>query len=137
MPVLSGARRAVLTVLGLLVLGTGLALTVLPGPGLVVIVIGLRILAGQYAWARRLLDRARAHADRAARAAVYNPLRTAFTALGTAVLVLLGAYLVITGPELPGPLRPGALGWALLLSGIAAAALTGYAAVDARRRISR
>ena len=36
---------------------------VLPGPAFIVIPAGLAILALEFAWARRLLQRARAHAD--------------------------------------------------------------------------
>jgi len=41
-----------------LVLG-GLAMLVLPGPGLVVLIAGLAVLASEYAWARRHLERAK------------------------------------------------------------------------------
>lgn len=51
------ARRIVLTVLGFTVLFIGVLLLVLPGPAFVVIPIGLAILASEYAWARRYLER--------------------------------------------------------------------------------
>ena len=40
---------------GALLLVTGVALLVLPGPGLALIVAGLALLATQFEWARRLL----------------------------------------------------------------------------------
>jgi uncharacterized protein (TIGR02611 family) len=42
---------------GFTVLATGIALLVLPGPGLVVIAIGLTMLALEFAWAERWLER--------------------------------------------------------------------------------
>jgi hypothetical protein len=53
------ARRVVVTVVGVTVLLIGVALLVLPGPAVVVIPIGLAILGLEFAWARRLLRRAR------------------------------------------------------------------------------
>lgn len=44
---------------GLLVCGVGVALLVLPGPGLVVLAAGLALLAQDVPFARRLLDRVR------------------------------------------------------------------------------
>jgi hypothetical protein len=45
---------------GVLVCGVGIALLVLPGPGLVVLAAGLALLAQDVPFARRLLDRVRA-----------------------------------------------------------------------------
>lgn len=44
---------------GLLVVGIGILLLPLPGPGFLVIFLGLGILATEFAWARRLLASAR------------------------------------------------------------------------------
>jgi uncharacterized protein (TIGR02611 family) len=52
-------RRVAVTIAGIVVLLVGLALCVLPGPGLLVVAAGLAILATEYAWARRLLRRVR------------------------------------------------------------------------------
>ena len=43
---------------GFIVVLAGVAMLVLPGPGLLVIAIGLGILALEFAWAERLLERA-------------------------------------------------------------------------------
>jgi uncharacterized protein (TIGR02611 family) len=53
-------RRAVVAVIGLTVLLIGLAMVVLPGPAVIVIPLGLAILATEFVWARRLLEKARA-----------------------------------------------------------------------------
>lgn len=63
------ARRAGVAALGTTLLGTGAALLVLPGPGLLVVVTGLALLATEFAWAERRLHQVRSHAARAARAA--------------------------------------------------------------------
>ena len=51
------ARKIVVLVIGTTVLLFGVALIFLPGPAFVVIPVGLAILAIEFAWARRLLDR--------------------------------------------------------------------------------
>ena len=53
-------RRAVVALIGFTVLLIGLAMVVLPGPAIVVIPLGLAILATEFVWARRLLEKARA-----------------------------------------------------------------------------
>lgn len=60
----SGKRVAV-TVAGLAVLAAGIAMLALPGPGLLVIILGLAILASEYVWARRALDLAKRKANEA------------------------------------------------------------------------
>jgi uncharacterized protein (TIGR02611 family) len=47
------------TALGVTVTVAGIALLPLPGPGTVVILLGLALLARDHEWAARLLDRAR------------------------------------------------------------------------------
>jgi uncharacterized protein (TIGR02611 family) len=54
---LKHAKRIVITIIGLSVLGIGIALIVLPGPAIIVIPIGLGILATEFAWAKRLLKK--------------------------------------------------------------------------------
>jgi tellurite resistance protein TerC len=63
------AKRIAVSVIGFTVLLVGVALLVLPGPGLVVIVAGLAILGLEFAWARAWLARAREKGTSLARAA--------------------------------------------------------------------
>ena len=49
---------------GFLLLVAGIAMIALPGPGWLTIAAGLAILAGEFIWARRLLDRLKHHAGR-------------------------------------------------------------------------
>ena len=58
------AKRIVVAVIGGTVTLIGVALIVLPGPAIVVIPIGLSILASQFVWARRYLEKARRIATR-------------------------------------------------------------------------
>jgi hypothetical protein len=60
----SGKRVAV-TIAGFLVLLAGAAMLVLPGPGILVIIAGLAILATEYVWAQRLLRLAKEKANQA------------------------------------------------------------------------
>ena len=53
------ARRIVISVVGITVLGAGIAMVVLPGPALIVIPLGLAILGIGYAWARAWLRKAK------------------------------------------------------------------------------
>ena len=51
------AKRIAVFIAGVAVVVAGVAMLVLPGPGLVVIILGLAILATEFAWAERALDR--------------------------------------------------------------------------------
>jgi tellurite resistance protein TerC len=68
------ARRLTILIVGLTVVLIGIALIILPGPAFIVIPAGLCILAIEFAWARRLLDRAKkyipANAPRSFREAI-------------------------------------------------------------------
>ena len=48
--------RIVWFAVGITIVLAGLAMTVFPGPAVVVLPVGLAMLAAQFAWARRLLD---------------------------------------------------------------------------------
>lgn len=50
------ARKVVILIVGVTVVLAGVALLALPGPGMVVIIVGLVILATEFAWAQRWLD---------------------------------------------------------------------------------
>jgi tellurite resistance protein TerC len=57
--------KVLLTVVaGFVVLAAGIAMLVLPGPGLVTIGLGLLILSAEFAWAKRALDRLKAGGHR-------------------------------------------------------------------------
>jgi tellurite resistance protein TerC len=55
-------KRLLRIVLGFTLLVIGVAMLVLPGPGWLTIGFGLVILAAEFIWARRLLNRLKEHA---------------------------------------------------------------------------
>ena len=69
-------RRSIVTFLGGVVILVGVVLLVLPGPGLLVIALGLAVLATEYPAARRLLDRVKARLPIDAARARLSRLRT-------------------------------------------------------------
>lgn len=54
---LQQTRRVLRIAAGFALLALGIVLLVSPGPGWLVILLGLALLAVDFAWARRLLDR--------------------------------------------------------------------------------
>ncbi|HRK36656.1 MAG TPA: PGPGW domain-containing protein [Candidatus Hydrogenedentes bacterium] len=68
------ARRLIILVIGVTVMLAGLAMLVLPGPGVAVIVGALAILATEFVWAARLLKRVKENAQYAAQS-VWNGAR--------------------------------------------------------------
>jgi uncharacterized protein (TIGR02611 family) len=54
---LGQARRILIAVIGFTVIAIGVAMLVTPGPGWLVIFLGLSILSAEFVWARRLLRR--------------------------------------------------------------------------------
>jgi tellurite resistance protein TerC len=78
--------RGLVVLAGLSVTLAGLALLVLPGPAFVVIPIGLAMLALEFAWAERLLDKALEQADVAERkASEASPAQRVVVFTGTAL----------------------------------------------------
>ena len=54
---LQQARRWLKILFGFTLLAIGVVMIVLPGPGWLTILLGLGVLAAEFVWARRLLDR--------------------------------------------------------------------------------
>jgi hypothetical protein len=63
--VLRSSRRIAVSVVGGVLLAAGLAMMVLPGPGLLVIVAGFAVLGTEYAWAAAALERTKRTAAQA------------------------------------------------------------------------
>jgi uncharacterized protein (TIGR02611 family) len=88
----SRAYRAMFVVAGAIVTLAGVAMLALPGPAFVVIPVGLAMLAMEFTWAERWLERALEKAESAQRTAanaspVQKVLGIAATALGIAAFV--------------------------------------------------
>ena len=67
------SRRAAVFVVGVALLAVGLVMFVTPGPGIVLVVAGLAVLATEFAWAEHLLDQAKQQAARAGQASQKVP----------------------------------------------------------------
>lgn len=65
-PDVDNVTRLVRIVAGFGLLAAGVAMLALPGPGWLTIAAGLAILAREFEWARRLLNRVKAVANRIA-----------------------------------------------------------------------
>ena len=78
-------KRIAVTVVGFVVLLAGLVMMVTPGPGIVVILVGLAILATEWAWAERALDRAKERGQDVLRTATASPVRIALSVAATLV----------------------------------------------------
>lgn len=83
-------KRILVLIAGLVVLGAGVTMLVLPGPGIIVIILGFAILATEFAWAERALDRTTGTAAAAASKVSNNRA-------GRAALLLSGFALVTGG----------------------------------------
>ena len=89
-------RRIAVTVVGTVILTVGVVLLVAPGPGLVVIALGLAVFAIEYEWARRHLAAVQARARSAALKAAASRVATASALLFGVGAIGLGAVLVFT-----------------------------------------
>jgi uncharacterized protein (TIGR02611 family) len=69
-------RRVSRIVGGFTLLLVGIVMLVTPGPGWVVILLGLGLLAAEFVWARRLMDRIKREGERV-RDAVWRPTKNA------------------------------------------------------------
>lgn len=54
------AKRIIKIVFGFTLILAGVIMVFVPGPGLLTIALGLAVLAAEYVWARRLLDKMKA-----------------------------------------------------------------------------
>jgi hypothetical protein len=93
-------KRLLLETVGWVLLLGGVAALVLPGPGLLMIVGGLALLAEQYEWARKRLDPVKKRALEAAADGVETLPRILLSCLGAAVLLAAGVVWVVQ-PDVP------------------------------------
>ena len=89
------AVKAIVFVVGLLFILLGLALAALPGPLTIPpILVGLYVWSTEFAWAERLLERAKRSAREAWENAKQRPVVTALVTLSGLAAVVVGVYLV-------------------------------------------
>jgi Putative transmembrane protein (PGPGW) len=117
------AKRAAALVGGGVVLLAGIALLVLPGPGLLLVLGGLLILANQFPSVEKYVEPVRSRAMKAAEESVSSPLRIAGSVL--AGLLLIGAG-VVWGLNKQLWLGGWPTGSSLILSGVVLLVLLGF-----------
>lgn len=132
--------------LGWLLVVVGLVLLVLPGPGTLLLLAGVALLAPHYAWARRAMDHLHDAAIEAAHKSVQSRRSIAWSALSAGSLIAIGLVWLFE-PTIPiftvwawqvGPGLPGgrAAGIGLMASGVVALAVLGYSVHRWRPRAS-
>ncbi|WP_017934220.1 PGPGW domain-containing protein [Nocardioides sp. Iso805N] len=98
---MSAIRRLLLEILGWLLIVLGVAALVLPGPGLLLLFLGLALLSRQYEWARRRLDPVRLRALRSAADGVATWPRLMMSVLAALALAACGVVWIVN-PAVPG-----------------------------------
>jgi uncharacterized protein (TIGR02611 family) len=101
-PALTLVSKIMVSLIGFAVLVAGIIMIVTPGPAIVLIPLGLAILATEFDWARRWLEKAREQAVRAKdKAATRDPKtrrrRRWLGGVGLVVALGLAGYLVLAG----------------------------------------
>ncbi|MFI5959683.1 PGPGW domain-containing protein [Cryptosporangium sp. NPDC051539] len=108
-------KRILVGLVGTVLLAVGVLLLVLPGPGLLLVLAGLLVLASEFPALEKYVDPVRDRAMQAAEASVSSPLRTAGS-------IAFGAFLIGAGvvwglvPDLP--VGGWGTGTSLILSGL-------------------
>lgn len=113
----STAKRLLVISAGFTLCGAGLIMLVLPGPGILIIFLGLVVLATEYTWAERALERTRTRAADAT-----SRLHTTRTAR---IGVAMSATALITGGATVAVTFAGYryIGVSVLIAGIGALAI--------------
>ncbi|WP_020674239.1 PGPGW domain-containing protein [Amycolatopsis nigrescens] len=125
-------KRVTVGVAGGVLLLVGIALLVLPGPGLLLVLAGLIVLASEFPALERYVDPVRDRAMKAAEDSVASPLRITGSVLAGLALIAAG---VVWG-LVPGlPLAGWSTGSSLILSGLILLGLLywSYRRVQSRR----
>lgn len=89
------ARRVFVLVLGVAILLAGLAMLALPGPGVLVILVGLFVLASEFAWAERVLDRTTSRAAGVATKATEDRRGQIMLALSGVAMIVGGVVVAV------------------------------------------
>ena len=110
-------RRVGVTIVGVAVLGLGIALLALPGPGVLVIALGFLILSSEYEWARRYFEKARQSAADLADQAVAKPWSTVLSILAALGLIAAG---IVWGSVSALPFSSWWTGGSLIFGGLVA-----------------
>jgi len=123
-------RRIAVTIVGTVILAVGVVLLVAPGPGLLVILLALIVLAVEYEWARRNLSAVRARARSAADKTAASRVATATAVLFGVGAIGLGGVLIFTDVL---PLSGVGTGVSVALGGLTVLVTTAYSVRELRR----
>ncbi|MGW5723306.1 PGPGW domain-containing protein [Amycolatopsis sp. NPDC003865] len=107
------AKRILITVAGAVLLVVGVLLLVLPGPGLLLVLAGLLLLASEFPALERYVDPVRDRAMKAAEESVSSPLRIAGSVLAGLALLAAG---IVWGTVKSLPFAGWSTGSSLILS---------------------
>ncbi|MFJ7218673.1 PGPGW domain-containing protein [Amycolatopsis sp. NPDC098790] len=126
------AKRILITVAGAVLLLVGVLLLVLPGPGLLLVLAGLLLLASEFPALERYVDPVRDRAMKAAEESVSSPLRIAGSVLAGLALLAAG---IVWGTVKSLPFAGWSTGSSLILSSVILFALLiwSYRRVKTRR----
>jgi len=138
--VLSVVKRYSIAAAGFLVLAIGVVLMPLPGPGVLIVLVGILILATQFEWAERRVDQVKRAALRGAADSVKTWPRIFVSILGVVVLTGFGVLFCVHPPApswwpldekwwLYGGWGPGST---LIFSGVVAAGVLVYSYLNFR-----
>ena len=134
-------KRTGVEILGWILIVAGIAALVLPGPGLLMMVAGVAMLAPHYAWAENILDGLNEKAQEAARYGVASPWRIAVSVLGILGVIAVG-WVFFLSPQIPefevlgfeiGPELPRA-GWGTAMALWISASIAGGLLIYSIRR---
>jgi len=124
-------KRVGVIILGTVLLVVGIALLVLPGPGLLLVLAGLVTLASEFPKLERYVDPVRDRAVKAAEDSVSSPVRIAFSVAAGLGLIAAG---VVWGTVTWVPLHGWSTGTSLILSGLVLLGLLGWSYRNVRER---
>ncbi len=123
-------RRVVVTLVGVAILAVGVVLLAAPGPGVLVIALGLFTLSLEYEWAQRRLETVRQKAADLADMAVAKPWSTVGSVLAALGLIAAG---IVLGLVKKLPFSSWWTGGSLIAGGVIALATIVVSIAQARR----
>ncbi|WP_370970995.1 PGPGW domain-containing protein [Amycolatopsis sp. cg9] len=126
------AKRVLIASAGAVLLVVGVVLLVLPGPGLLLVLAGLLVLASEFPALEKYVDPVRDRAMKAAEDSVSSPLRIAGSVLAGLALLAAG---IVWGTVKSLPFSGWSTGSSLILSSLILFALLiwSYRRVKSRR----
>ena len=88
-------KKIVIAIAGVALMALGVVLMPLPGPGFVIVVVGIAVLATEFAWAKDLLHKTRDKAWEAQKTAVETWPRVVLTFVSALTTVGVGVTIIL------------------------------------------